>query len=118
MSLLKPTEKSNVSASKNETSLLRMRCGIPLLTWRDSEAWGVALIVGFSLLAVLPLVLASLANSSPEGPFLVELGLNAGLLGFSLLVLQFVLSARLPILKQLKQLGVPGSRIHYERFTV
>ncbi len=69
-------------------------------TWRDAPVWGATLLAGFLLLAALPLVLAYLANPSSGEPLLVALGLDAGLLGFSLLVLQFVLSARIPILER------------------
>jgi predicted ferric reductase len=69
-------------------------------TWRDSKTWGGFLIALYFVAAVMPLVAAYWANPSSGEPVLEELALGAALLGFSLLTLQFVLSARIPWIDQ------------------
>lgn len=66
------------------------------LKWWDAPAWGAALLTLYVLLAALPLVLVYWLSPVTQGELFGELGKGAALLGFSLLVLQFVLSARLP----------------------
>lgn len=62
----------------------------------DSPAWGGGLVTVYVILALLPLVLVYWLSPVTNGELLSELGKGAALLGFSMLVLQFVLSARLP----------------------
>ncbi|MDA3923079.1 MAG: hypothetical protein PF904_00075, partial [Kiritimatiellae bacterium] len=69
-------------------------------TWRDSKVWAILLLLAYALLAVLPLALAYWLNPVSGQPLLQEIGKGAGLLGFSLLVLQFVLSARIQWIDQ------------------
>ena len=66
----------------------------PRLGWQDSRAWGLILILGYVVLAGLPVVLARIARLGSDQPFLAELGLGAALLGFSLLTLQVCLAGR------------------------
>ena len=64
------------------------------LDWRDHAIWGGSLLVFYVALAALPLALAYWMGPASDETLLDEMGKGAGLLGFSLLVLQFALSAR------------------------
>jgi predicted ferric reductase len=64
------------------------------LAWGESRAAGVILIVAYVILAALPVILALVAGEHEDEPFLMQFGLAAGLMGFSLLTLQVALSAR------------------------
>lgn len=64
-------------------------------SWRDSVAFGRVLLLLYAGLAMLPPVLMYIVGSPSEDPLFVQIGKGAALLGFSLLVLQSVLSARL-----------------------
>jgi len=69
--------------------------------WADSKGAAIILIVAYLFIAAIPVLLAFfLAPESGHSP-LHEVGKAAGLMGFSLLVLQVALSARL------KRLGRP-----------
>jgi predicted ferric reductase len=50
--------------------------------------------VGYLIVAALPASLAFIAEPTTDDPLLVNIALGAGLTGFALLTLQFVLSAR------------------------
>jgi predicted ferric reductase len=60
---------------------------------RESTGWAFCLLGGYVALALLPLLLAYLL-SPPGGEFLEEVAKGAGMLAFSVLALQVVLSAR------------------------
>ncbi len=62
---------------------------------RDTRLWGGFLLLVYAALAVLPLAVVYWFGPPTAGSRLQALGNGAGLLGFSLLVLQFVLAARL-----------------------
>ena len=66
----------------------------PNVGWQNSATWAVLLLLSYVVLACLPVVLALLARPGSDAPLLEELGLGAGLLGFSLLTLQTVLAGR------------------------
>lgn len=63
-------------------------------TRKDSTACAAALIAAYVLLAALPLVAVVVLRPAPGEGFLREVGKGAALVGFALLVLQVILSAR------------------------
>lgn len=70
----------------------------PKIDWRYSRWWKNCLIFGYIIIAFLP-VLAGFIFAPPENQgFFKILGRATGLIGFSILVLQFVLSARFKFL--------------------
>ncbi|MDA3797925.1 MAG: ferredoxin reductase family protein [Kiritimatiellae bacterium] len=71
-----------------------MNIAINKTTWYDSKMWGSLLLLVYTLLAMLPLALAYSLNPVSGQPLLQAIGKGAGLLGFSLLMLQFTLGAR------------------------
>lgn len=64
------------------------------LDWRSSGAWAVCLLLGYLVLACLPVVLALAARPGSDEPLLEELGMGAALLGFAMLALQPLLAGR------------------------
>jgi predicted ferric reductase len=80
--------KSRGSVSAAEESVTEVR---PLQSW-----WPGAFRVALYLTAVsAPLVIAVLVKPRTDDPFLHELGLSFALIGFTIIALQFLLSARL-----------------------
>ncbi len=75
--------------SKNTPSIQFAKPG-----WADSKAAGILLVSAYIAAASLPIVLAWALRSRTGAPFATELGKGAALVGFTLLVLQVVLSAR------------------------
>jgi predicted ferric reductase len=65
------------------------------LAWQDSPVWGSFLLVVYAGLALLPLVLATSAEPKSGLDLVDEWGKGVALVGFTLLILQTVLSARL-----------------------
>lgn len=68
------------------------------LTWADSRAARIVLVLAYVALAAAPVVIAAFAGLRVAGPLLVRLGAYAALLAFAVLALQVVLSARLRLL--------------------
>jgi predicted ferric reductase len=66
----------------------------PTLSWKDSIAWGVILIGIYCLAALSPLLVAWFIAEPLDDPRLVKLALALGMVGFSLLCLQVVLTGR------------------------
>lgn len=65
----------------------------PVRGWQTSRAWGICLVVTYLVAVCLPVVLALLSGGFGMMP-MREVGLVAGLLGFSLLAMQPVLAGR------------------------
>ena len=68
------------------------------LTWADSRGARVVLVVAYLVVVATPVVIASFAGLRVGGRLLVRLGADAALLGFAILALQVLLSARLRLL--------------------
>jgi predicted ferric reductase len=67
----------------------------PPLTFKDSARWGALLVLGYVIIALLPLAVAYAMRPTEKGEFIHELSLGTALLGFTLLTMQPLLSARL-----------------------
>jgi predicted ferric reductase len=65
--------------------------------YNDPKTAG-ALIAGYILLLLLPLLIAWAATPRTEEVFLTELGKNFALVGLTIIALQFVLASRLPFI--------------------
>ena len=80
-------------------------------TWREAEhapgaaqprlpfagkTWGLFLAALYPLLVVAPLAALAILNPESDRPLLAELGVDSAVLGFTILSLQFVITARLP----------------------
>jgi predicted ferric reductase len=65
------------------------------IPWHSQSWWGLLLCIVYPLAALLPLAIFVALNPHTERPRFVELGADCALVGFTLLVLQFVLAARL-----------------------
>ena len=67
-----------------------------VLGQKRGAAWnGAICIVLYFLLLVTPLILMTVFRPRTDHPFIYELGKNFAILGYTALILQFVLSARL-----------------------
>jgi predicted ferric reductase len=62
----------------------------------SSTGWGALLCAMYPLLAIAPLVALHVVNRDVSYSTATELGVNCALVGFALLSMQFVLTARLP----------------------
>ncbi len=65
------------------------------LSAADRPGWGLLLVLAYTALVLLPLAVAALSRPLTDHGFIYELGRSFALLGFALLALQFLLSARL-----------------------
>jgi predicted ferric reductase len=63
--------------------------------WFGSTAWGALLCAVYPVLAIAPLVALRILNRDADYSTVMELGVNCALVGFTLLSMQFVLTARL-----------------------
>ena len=66
-----------------------------VLPWFGGKAWGVTLCGLYPLLAIAPLVVLHVLEHDADHSAVTELGINCALVGFTLLSMQFVLTARL-----------------------
>jgi predicted ferric reductase len=64
--------------------------------WFGRAAWGAALCTVYPLLAIAPLVALHILQGDVDRSAAAQLGINCALVGFTLLSMQFVLTARLP----------------------
>lgn len=64
--------------------------------WFGRTAWGALLCAAYPLLAVTPLLALHLLDRDADHTVLMEIAVNCALVGFTLLSMQFVLTARLP----------------------
>jgi predicted ferric reductase len=68
----------------------------PALPWFATAAWGALLCAAYPLLAIAPLVVLNAMGGDADHSTVAHLGINCALVGFTLLSMQFVLTARLP----------------------
>lgn len=68
----------------------------PRLPRFGTRGWGVFLCAAYPILAIAPLALLTAFGPDDGHPAVTQLGLGCALVGFTLLCLQFVLTARLP----------------------
>jgi predicted ferric reductase len=66
------------------------------LPWFSGSGWGAFLCAAYSLVAIAPLVTLHVLQRDLDRPTVAQLGVNCALVGFTLLSMQFVLTARLP----------------------
>ena len=66
------------------------------LPWFSKPGWGALLCAAYPLLAVAPLVALHLLQRDVDRSTAAQLGANCALVGFTVLSMQFVLTARLP----------------------
>jgi predicted ferric reductase len=66
------------------------------LPWFAGAGWGALLCAVYPLLAVAPLVALHVLDPDPDHTLVTQLGVNCALVGFTLLSMQFLLTARLP----------------------
>jgi predicted ferric reductase len=63
--------------------------------WYASVAWGVLLGAAYPLLIVTPLAIFAIASPHSKHALVTEIGVNCAVVAFTILVLQFVITARL-----------------------
>ena len=66
------------------------------LSWFSRPGWGALLCAAYPLLAIAPLVVLHFIQSDVDRSTAAQLGANCALVGFTMLSMQFVLTARLP----------------------
>ena len=69
--------------------------GRPALRRFSGAGWGVFLCVMYPLLAVAPLIALYVIDPDADHPLVAQLGIHCAMVGFALLSMQFVLTARL-----------------------
>ena len=75
-------------------------------SWRRTHAVGVCLLTGYLVLALFAITLTLFLNPNTSETFFTELGKGVALTGFTLLILQVALSARLKFIDRLFGLDV------------
>jgi predicted ferric reductase len=63
--------------------------------WFANMAWGVVLCASYPLLILTPLLLRTITSSSFQHARIVEIGVDCAVVAYTILALQFVISARL-----------------------
>ena len=63
--------------------------------WFAGVAWGALLCAAYPLLIVTPLAVFAVASPNSKHALIVEMGVNCAVVAFTILALQFVISARL-----------------------
>lgn len=68
----------------------------PAISFLASKAWAVFLATLYPLLVVAPLAIFAAVKPQSDHPAVAELGVDCAVLGFTIVSLQFVITARLP----------------------
>ncbi len=75
-------------------------------SWRQRHTVGVCLLMGYLVLALFAITVALFLNPNTSETFFTELGKGVALTGFTLLILQFALSARIKFVNRVFGLEV------------
>jgi predicted ferric reductase len=67
-----------------------------IVPWFGTKPWGLLLCAAYPLIAIAPLIVLHILKSDTDHSVASQFGINCGLVGFTLLSMQFVLTARLP----------------------
>ena len=63
--------------------------------WFASVAWGALLCAAYPLIILTPLAAFAIVSPTSDHALIVEIGVNGAVVAFTILALQFVISARL-----------------------